>query len=435
MRILSIQSHVAYGHVGNSAAVFPLQRLGHEVWPVLTVNFSNHTGYGDWRGPLIDPDDVTAVITGIEERGVLASCDAVLSGYQGSPAIAGVVVDAVRRVKAANPAATYTCDPVMGNARSGCFVNPEIPPVIRSQVVPVADVLTPNQFELGFLTDTDPHSLDEVLASADLARAMGPATILVTSVETAPGLQSDSIGLMAVTDDGAWLVETPLLPIKANGSGDLTAALFTAHLHETGSAEQAVARTVSSVYAVLRATIDSGERELRLIAAQDAIAQPGVRVRGAAGPLRRAGYRGGVSTAIVRRWRPALVAVALVGGLFAVHGLTHHGEHVPSMTTVAHTGGGHGSSAPAPGPQHEDPGAMALCVAMALGAAAMWLGGATRRRASRPLRLPRLSRFTAVGCSRARSRPRPAEPLGPLRVSLLRSCRSAAASTCMHRHS
>ncbi len=270
MRILSIQSHVAYGHVGNSAAVFPLQRLGHEVWPVLTVNFSNHTGYGDWRGPLIDPDDVTAVITGIEERGVLPTCDAVLSGYQGSPAIAGVVVDAVRRVKAANPAATYTCDPVMGNAKSGCFVNPEIPPIIRSQVVPVADVLTPNQFELGFLTDTDPHSLPEVLDSADLARAMGPSTILVTSVETG----DDSIGLMAVTDDGAWLVETPLLPMKANGSGDITAALFTAHLHATGSPELAVARTVSSVYAVLQATLDSGERELRLIAAQDAIASP-----------------------------------------------------------------------------------------------------------------------------------------------------------------
>jgi len=270
VRILSIQSHVAYGHVGNSAAVFPLQRLGHEVWPVLTVNFSNHTGYGDWRGPLIDPVDVTAVITGIEERGVLGSCDAVLSGYQGSPAIAGVIVDAVRRVKAANPAATYTCDPVMGNAKSGCFVNPEIPPIIRSQVVPVADVLTPNQFELGFLTDTDPHTLEEVLESADLARAMGPSTILVTSVETG----DQSIGLMAVTDDGAWLVETPLLPMKANGSGDLTAALYTAHLRTTGSPAEALARTASSVYAVLRATLESGERELRLIAAQDAIASP-----------------------------------------------------------------------------------------------------------------------------------------------------------------
>ncbi len=270
MRILSIQSHVAYGHVGNSAAVFPLQRLGHEVWPVLTVNFSNHTGYGDWRGPLLSPADVTDVITGVEERGAFTACDAVLSGYQGSPAIAEVIVDAVRRVKAANPAATYTCDPVMGNATSGCFVDPEIPPIIREQVVPVADILTPNQFELGFLTGTDPHSLDEVLASADAARAMGPSTILVTSVETG----DDTIGLMAVDDEGAWLVETPMLPMKANGSGDLTAALFTAHLHETGSAERAVARTVSSVYAVLQATLDSGERELRLVAAQDAIAHP-----------------------------------------------------------------------------------------------------------------------------------------------------------------
>jgi pyridoxine kinase len=270
VRILSIQSHVAYGHVGNSAAVFPLQRLGHEVWPVLTVNFSNHTGYGAWRGPLIDPADVTDVITGIEERGALAGCDAVLSGYQGSPAIADVVVDAVQRVKAANPSATYTCDPVMGNARSGCFVNPELPPIIRERVVPVADVITPNQFELGFLTDTEPASLEAVLESADLARAMGPSTVLVTSVETG----EDTIGLLAVNGEGAWLVETPLLPLKANGSGDLTAALFTAHLHSTGSPEQAVARTVSSVFAVLKQTLDSGERELRLVDAQDAIAEP-----------------------------------------------------------------------------------------------------------------------------------------------------------------
>jgi pyridoxine kinase len=274
VRILSIQSHVAYGHVGNSAAVFPLQRLGHEVWPVLTVNFSNHTGYGAWRGPLIDAEDVRSVVTGIEERGVLGTCDAVLSGYQGSPAIADVIVDAVRRVKAANPRATYTCDPVMGNATSGCFVDPAIPPIIKERVVPVADVLTPNQFELGFMTDTDPHTLEEVLASADLARAMGPSTILVTSVETAPSTDGDTIGLMAVDDEGAWLVTTPRLPMKANGSGDITAALFTAHLHETGSAATAVERTASSVLAVLQATLDSGERELRLVAAQDAIAHP-----------------------------------------------------------------------------------------------------------------------------------------------------------------
>jgi pyridoxine kinase len=257
--------------VGNSAAVFPLQRLGHEVWPVLTVNFSNHTGYGAWRGPLIAADDVRAVVTGIEERGVLDTCDAVLSGYQGSPEIADVVVDAVARVKAANPRATYTCDPVMGNAKSGCFVNPAIPPIIREKVVPVADIITPNQFELGFLTGTEPVTLDEVLASADRAREMGPSTVLVTSVEAVP---SDSIGMLAVTGEGAWLVVTPLLPMKANGSGDITAALFTAHLQETGSPADALARTASSVFSVLRTTLDSGERELRLVAAQEAIANP-----------------------------------------------------------------------------------------------------------------------------------------------------------------
>lgn len=277
VRILSIQSSVAYGHVGNSAAVFPLQRLGHEVWPVFTVHFSNHTGYGAWRGPLLDPDDVREVITGIEERGVLATCDAVLSGYQGSPAVASVIVDAVRRVKAANPAATYTCDPVMGNAKSGCFVNPEIPPIIREQVVPVADILTPNQFELGFLTGRDalsePAPLDAILDAADAARAMGPSTVLVTSVERA-GAPDDVIEMIAVTGEGAWSVRTPRLPMKANGSGDITAALFTAHLHTSGSPALALARTTASVFDVLQATLDSGERELRLIAAQEAIAHP-----------------------------------------------------------------------------------------------------------------------------------------------------------------
>ena len=174
MKILSIQSSVAYGHVGNSAAVFPLQRLGHEVWPVYTVHFSNHTGYGAWRGPMLAADDVRDVITGIEERGALAQVDVVLSGYQGGEEIGDVILDAVARVKKANPDATYTCDPVMGNARSGCFVHPAIPVLLRERVVPQADLITPNQFELGYLTGTEPTDLASTLASVDAARAMGP---------------------------------------------------------------------------------------------------------------------------------------------------------------------------------------------------------------------------------------------------------------------
>jgi pyridoxine kinase len=273
VRFLSIQSSVAYGHVGNSAATFPLQRLGHEVWPVLTVVFSNHTGYGAWRGPLLSPDDVRDVVTGIEERGVLPTCDGVLSGYLGGPGICDVVVDAVARVKAANPDATYTCDPVMGNATSGCFVDPAIPAVIRERVVPVADIITPNQFELGFLTDTSPDTLASTLDSVDAARGLGPSTVLVTSF-LPPDAPDDTISMLAVTDDGAWTVRTPRLPMKANGSGDLTAALFTAHLRSTGSPVEALARTASSVHAVLTETLASGERELRIVAVQDAIASP-----------------------------------------------------------------------------------------------------------------------------------------------------------------
>jgi pyridoxine kinase len=273
MRFLSIQSSVAYGHVGNSAATFPLQRLGHEVWPVLTVVFSNHTGYGAWRGPLLSAADVRDVVTGIEERGVLATCDGVLSGYLGSPGICDVVVDAVARVKAANPEATYTCDPVMGNATSGCFVDPAIPPVIRERVVPVADLISPNQFELGFLTDTEPDTLASTLDAADAARDMGPSTVLVTSF-LPPDAPGDTISMLAVTGDGAWTVRTPRLPMKANGSGDLTAALFTAHLRTTGSPVDALTRTASSVHAVVKETLESGERELRIVAAQEAIAAP-----------------------------------------------------------------------------------------------------------------------------------------------------------------
>lgn len=273
MQVLSIQSAVAYGHAGNSAAVFPMQRIGVEVLPVYTVNFSNHTGYGAWRGPVMDSADVAEVITGVEERGAFASLDAVLSGYQGSEGIADVIIDAVARVKAANPQAVYACDPVMGNAKSGCFVAPAIPELLRDKVVPVADIITPNQFELGYLTDTSPDTIEATLASADAARAMGPSTVLVTSVER-PDRAEGTIEMMVVADAGAWIVTTPHLPMKANGSGDVTAALFTSHFVRTGDAADALARTASSVFGVLEQTHAAGSKELRLVEAQEHYANP-----------------------------------------------------------------------------------------------------------------------------------------------------------------
>ncbi|GAB3255758.1 pyridoxal kinase [Alteromonas gracilis] len=273
MSILSIQSAVAYGHVGNSAAVFPLQRLGVEVWPVHTVNFSNHTGYGEWRGPVMAADDVRAVIAGVGERSAFGEVQAVLSGYQGGEDIGGVILEAVAAVKEANPAAIYACDPVMGNAKSGCFVHPAIPVLLREKVVPQADLITPNQFELGYLTDTEPRTLEETLASVDAAREMGPSTVLVTSV-LRPDAEPHTVEMLAVHGDDAFIARSPLLPMKANGSGDVTAALFTAHLLETGDAKTALERTMSSVFDLLQMTLDSGRRELQLIAAQDAFANP-----------------------------------------------------------------------------------------------------------------------------------------------------------------
>jgi pyridoxine kinase len=273
VKVLSIQSSVAYGYVGNSAAAFTLQRLGHEVWPVFTVHFSNHTGYGAWRGPLLAPSDVAEVIAGIADRGVLGSADAVLSGYQGDPAVGAVILDAVDRVKAANPNAVYCCDPVMGDVGRGLFVREGIPQYMRDVVVPRADIITPNHFELDFLAGRVTTSLAEVLAAVDMVRATGPRHVLVTSVIHGDA-SAGTVDVVAVSDEGAWAVTTPLLPISPNGGGDVTAALYLAHLWTTRSPARALERTVASVFAVLTATLTAGSRELELIAAQDVIAHP-----------------------------------------------------------------------------------------------------------------------------------------------------------------
>ena len=273
VKALSIQSLVSYGHVGNSAAVFPLQRIGIDVMPVATVAFSNHTGYGAWRGPLMSGETVREIVTGVDERDGLADVEFVLSGYQGGNDIGDAILDSVALVKERNPKAIYACDPVLGNAASGCFVATEVQELIRDRVIPKADLITPNQFELGFLTNTNPQTLDETLASVDLVRELGPKHVLVTSVAR-PDRPENTIEMLAVTDEGAWIVQTPHLPMKANGSGDVTAALFTAHFVKTNDAALALAKTVSSVFALLENTLASGERELQLIESQEAYANP-----------------------------------------------------------------------------------------------------------------------------------------------------------------
>ncbi|HEU4514755.1 MAG TPA: pyridoxal kinase PdxY [Nocardioidaceae bacterium] len=271
--ILSIQSLVAYGHAGNSAALFPLQRLGFDVWPVITVHFSNHTGYGEARGPLLTSSDIAEVIRGVEDRGALDRCDAVLSGYQGAEDVGAVILDAVRNVKERNPEAIYFCDPVMGDVGRGFFVRPGIPEFMRDKVVPAADVITPNQFELAFLAGTETRTIDEVVDAADFVRSTGPSVVLVTSAITEE-TPEDSIDMVAVSDEGAWIARTPRLPINPPGAGDLTSAVFLANVLDGHDLPTALARTTSSVYAVMEATAEAGTREMCIVAAQDALATP-----------------------------------------------------------------------------------------------------------------------------------------------------------------
>jgi pyridoxine kinase len=271
--ILSIQSLVAYGHAGNSAAVFPLQRLGKVVWPVMTVHFSNHTGYGSAKGPLLSADDIASVIEGVADRGALERCDAVLSGYQGAEDVGAVILDAVATVKAASPGAIYCCDPVMGDVGRGMFVRPGIPEFMRDRVVPAADVITPNHFELDFLAGTSTTTYDELLAATDAVRASGPDTVLVTSVILAD-TPDDELDMVAVSGAGAWRTRFPRLEVNPPGAGDLTAAVFLANLLDGRPLAEALERTTASVFAVVAATADAGERELRIVQTQDELAAP-----------------------------------------------------------------------------------------------------------------------------------------------------------------
>lgn len=273
MNILSIQSHVAYGHVGNASAVFPMQRLGVEVWPIHTVQFSNHTGYGAWKGRVFDGGMIEEVMEGIAERGVLASCDGVLSGYMGSADIGHAILSSVERVRAANPKALYCCDPVIGDVGRGVFVRPGIPEFMREQAVPAADIVTPNQFELELLTDTEITTLSDAHRAMETLRDAGPKVVMVTSLkmEETP---ADSIDLMAADAKGSWRVRTPKLDVGVNGAGDAIAALFFVHYMREQSAAAALGKAASSIYGLLKRTSDAGSREILTVAAQDEFVAP-----------------------------------------------------------------------------------------------------------------------------------------------------------------
>ncbi len=273
MNILSIQSWVAYGHVGNASAVFPLQRLGAEVWAINTVQFSNHTGYGAWTGTVATGAEVSALVDGIAARGVLARCDAVLSGYMGDVGIGGAILDAAARVRAANPAALYCCDPVIGDFDTGAYVRPGIADFFRDQAIPAASIATPNQFELQALTGLPCATLADAKRAVAALQARGPRVVLLTSLQT-EATPADAVDMLAADGARSYLLRTPKLPLAVNGAGDAIAALFLFHMLRAADAAEALAQAGSAVFGLLARTAEAGSREILIVGAQQEFVTP-----------------------------------------------------------------------------------------------------------------------------------------------------------------
>ncbi|MDR2717225.1 MAG: pyridoxal kinase PdxY [Treponema sp.] len=286
MAILSIQSHVVYGYAGNTAAVFPMQRLGREVWAINTVEFSNHTGYGAWKGKVLGGELAEELVTGLEDRGVLSRCEAVLSGYLGDAAVGRAITGAVRKVRAAAPQALYCCDPVMGDVGRGFYVKPDIPDIFKNELVPLADIITPNQFELEALTGLETDTIDNARRAVDMIHAKGPGIVLVTSFRGGAnsGAQSGQIEMLASDKSGMYVISTPELPIAVGmaGSGDITASVFLSRYLETGDIKKTLELCTASIFGIIEASWQAysggetkpGPMELRIIQAQKELDSP-----------------------------------------------------------------------------------------------------------------------------------------------------------------
>jgi pyridoxine kinase len=271
VNILSIQSHVAYGHVGNAAAEPALHALGHQVWPIHTVSLSNHPGHGGWRGRFAAPEEVTEILRGLEERGFLAKCDALLGGYLGDPAMGPALLDAAARVKHANPDALFCCDPVMGDLASGFFVPPGIPEFFRGEVPGRADIMIPNAFELAYLAGIDIDETDALRAGAEALRARGPGIVIATGGRGTDG----EVTTLILDPAGVWRLRSPWIAnAPANGAGDLFAAIFLGRYLDCRDAARAAILAVGATHAVLADAAARGLAEIDPITRAGEISDP-----------------------------------------------------------------------------------------------------------------------------------------------------------------
>ncbi|WCD80381.1 pyridoxal kinase PdxY [Pseudomonas sp. TUM22785] len=276
--LLSIQSHVVFGHAGNRAAVFPVERLGVNVWPLNTVQFSNHTQYGQWTGEVLPPNQVPVLVEGIAAIGELGNCDAVLSGYLGSAAQGREILEVVARIKQANPRALYLCDPVMGHPEKGCIVAPEVSTFLLEEAAAVADLLCPNQLELNSFAGRRPTSLEDCVGMARALLERGPKAVLVKHLDY-PGRAAEDFEMLLVSAEGTWHLRRPLLafPRQPVGVGDLTSGVFLARLLLGNDLIEAFEFSAAAVHEVLLETQACGSYELELVRAQDRLVHPRVK--------------------------------------------------------------------------------------------------------------------------------------------------------------
>ncbi|EGR2274650.1 pyridoxal kinase PdxY [Vibrio parahaemolyticus] len=272
--ILSIQSHVVYGHAGNSSAVFPIQRMGIDAWPIHTVQYSNHTQYEQgWKGQKFCSDDVRTLLHGLDNINTLGECGAVLSGYQGSPDQCKAVADVVRSVKESNHNAIYVCDPVMGDPDKGCIVADGVREEITQSLLPISDVIVPNQYELTAMTGIEIHSVYDAVTACKEALKLGPKIVLVKHLHS---IDSDMFSMILATPKACYLTQRPNIEFKQQpvGVGDLISAVFTACLMKNMSPTVAFRHTNNAIYGVLDITKGYGTWELQIVNAQYEFVEP-----------------------------------------------------------------------------------------------------------------------------------------------------------------
>ncbi len=273
--IISIQSGIAYGHVGNAAAVFPLQRIGFEVWPIHTVQLGHHPGYGRFRGYPVELDRFSEILDAVLDKAPLDCCVAVLVGYLGDSTTVEVILGAVDRVEKQRPDVTFLLDPVIGDDDSGVFVRPGVPEAIRDRLLPRASMITPNRFELAFLSGLAVNDLDQAILAAQSLLAVGPDLVVATGLPDPE--DPDTLRMLALTRNERLLLSTPRLRRSFNGTGDVFSALMLGHYRLSLNVKSAFGRAGNAVYALAQLTEQRGEDELCLIAGQHLFAAPHIR--------------------------------------------------------------------------------------------------------------------------------------------------------------